>query len=65
MAYNVRVDLRVHDESALLQVELSEVLLASASAVHPRGVDLRAGNDVSERQWAGTIVSVPRSARGP
>ena len=40
MAYNVRVDLRVHDESALLQVELPEVLLAGPSGVGARRVYL-------------------------
>ena len=39
-AYDVRIELRVHDEAALLPVDLAEVLLARTACVCARRVHL-------------------------
>ena len=39
-AYGVGVELRVHDESALLPVDLAEILLARSPRIRARAVDL-------------------------
>ena len=38
--YNVRVELGVHDEPALLPVNLAEILLARSAGVRSGGIDL-------------------------